>query len=56
VWVYLPILSVFDFTTFEVRLNELLEAKRKLASDMLNGTGTVLPSDWNLQDIIPGGQ
>lgn len=55
VWVYLPILSASDFTTFEVRLNELLEAKRKLASDMLNGTGTVLPSDWNLQDIIPGG-
>jgi hypothetical protein len=55
VWVYLPISSATDFTTFEVRLNELLDTKRKLASDMLNGSGTVLPSDWNLQDIIPGG-
>jgi HJR/Mrr/RecB family endonuclease len=55
VWVYLPILSASDFTTFEVRLNELLETKRKLASDMLNGSGTVLPRDWNLQDIVPDG-
>jgi HJR/Mrr/RecB family endonuclease len=53
VWVYLPIVSAEDFKTFEVRLNELLEAKRKLADDMLNGAGSVMPSDWNLQDIIP---
>ncbi|WP_421376456.1 SNF2-related protein [Paraburkholderia sp. DD10] len=55
VWVHLPIVSADDFKTFEVRLNELLEAKRKLASDMLNGSGSVMPSDWNLQDITPGG-
>jgi hypothetical protein len=55
VWVYLPILEATDFTTFEVKLNELLEGKRKLASDMLNGTGTVAQSDWNIQDIIPDG-
>ncbi|WP_321910232.1 SNF2-related protein [Paraburkholderia sp. J11-2] len=55
VFVYLPIVSAADFKTFEERLNELLDAKRKLASDMLNGSGTVMPSDWNIQDIIPEG-
>ncbi|KXU87123.1 hypothetical protein CR51_35910 [Caballeronia megalochromosomata] len=55
VWVYLPILSAQDFTTFDVRLNKLLDEKRELAGDMLNGAGTVLPSDWNLQDIVPRG-
>ncbi|WP_308142724.1 SNF2-related protein [Burkholderia pseudomallei] len=53
--VYLPIVSAEDFKTFEVRLHELLGSKRKLASDMLNGSGTVTPSDWDLQDIIPDG-
>lgn len=53
--VYLPIVSADDFKTFEERLDELLEAKRKLAKDMLNGAGSVMPSDWNLQDIIPDG-
>ncbi|PRZ55821.1 SNF2 family DNA or RNA helicase [Paraburkholderia fungorum] len=53
--VYLPIVSAEDFKTFEVRLDELLEEKRKLAGDMLNGTGTVMPTDWNIQDIVPDG-
>jgi SNF2 family DNA or RNA helicase/Holliday junction resolvase len=56
VCVYLPIVKADDFKTFEVRLNELLEAKRKLAGDMLNGSGTVMPTDWNLQDIVPNGE
>ncbi|SAK95619.1 helicase SNF2 [Caballeronia glebae] len=55
VCVYLPIVRAEDFKTFEVRLDELLKEKRKLAGDMLNGTGTVMPTDWNIQDIVPDG-
>jgi hypothetical protein len=55
VWVYLPVVYADDFKTFEVRLDELLEAKRKLAKDMLNGSGTIMPGDWNIQDIVPDG-
>jgi Holliday junction resolvase len=56
VWVYLPVVSAADFKTFDVRLDELLEVKRKLAQDMLNGSGTVMPGDWNIQDIVPNGE
>ncbi|SKC69640.1 SNF2-related protein [Paraburkholderia hospita] len=55
VWVHLPIICADDFTTFEVRLNELLEFKRELANDMLNGSDPVMPGDWNLRDIVPSG-
>jgi Holliday junction resolvase len=53
--VYLPVVYADDFKTFDVRLDELLEAKRKLAKDMLNGSGTIMPGDWNIQDIVPDG-
>jgi Holliday junction resolvase len=41
VFVYYPTVCAEDFTTFDVRLDELLEKKRGLAGDMLNGTGDV---------------
>jgi len=55
VYVYCPIAYADDFDTFDVKLDELLELKRKLATDMLNGSGTVMPSDWSLPDIVPPG-
>jgi hypothetical protein len=55
VYVYVPIVYAEDFKTFDERLDELLEAKRKLAVNMLNGAGNVQPGDWSIQDIVPGG-
>jgi HJR/Mrr/RecB family endonuclease len=55
VYVYIPITHATDFTTFDERLDQLLKAKRGLATNMLNGTGSVAPGDWNIQDIVPNG-
>ncbi|MDR3089162.1 MAG: restriction endonuclease [Desulfobulbaceae bacterium] len=48
VHVYYPTVCADDFTTFDVRLNELLEKKRDLAADMLNGAGDI---DWGAADL-----
>ena len=53
VHVYYPVIHADDFTTFEMKLHELLNPKRELASDMLNGTGEISPSDFDLADVIP---
>lgn len=55
VFVYYPVVSAEDFMTFDVKLDLLLEHKRKLAGNMLNGAGDVLPGDFNLPDVVPGG-
>lgn len=55
VYVYHPVVCSEDFTTFDVKLDMLLTSKRKLAGDMLNGAGDVLPGDFNLLDVVPGG-
>jgi hypothetical protein len=54
VFVYCPIVYADDFKTFDVKLDELLTAKRSLAGDMLNGAGDVKPGDFAVEDIIPG--
>lgn len=54
VYVYYPIVQAEDFTTFDVKLDQLLAYKRGLAEDMLNGAGDVNPSDFNLLDVVPG--
>jgi superfamily II DNA or RNA helicase len=51
--VYCPVVYAQDFTTFDVKLDELLSAKRELASDMLNGAGEVNPGDFAIEDVIP---
>ena len=51
--VYCPVVYADDFTTFEVKLDQLLSAKRALAGDMLNGTGEVSPGDFAIEDVIP---
>ena len=50
--VYCPVVYADDFTTFDVKLDQLLSAKRALAGDMLNGTGEVTPGDFAIEDVI----
>lgn len=54
VYVYYPVVHAHDFTTFDIKLDELLEYKRKLAEDMLNGSGDIAPGDFNIVDVVPG--
>jgi hypothetical protein len=53
VHVYYPIVHADDFTTFDVKLDALLESKRALASDMLNGSGDIKPGDFDIADVVP---
>jgi superfamily II DNA or RNA helicase len=45
--VYYPVVVAEDFVTFDEKLDQLLEVKRKLSQDMLNGCGAVEPSDFS---------
>ncbi len=52
VFVYYPVVTAPDFVTFDKKLDQLLELKRKLSQDMLNGCGDVGSSDFSdLQDV-----
>ena len=42
-----------DFTTFDMKLHQLLSRKRELAQDMLNGAGEISPNEFDLADVIP---
>lgn len=53
VTVYCPLTEASDFKTFDVKLDELLELKRSLAGDMLEGAGAVSFADFDLRDIAP---
>ncbi|MEW6219852.1 MAG: SNF2-related protein [Thermodesulfobacteriota bacterium] len=46
VHVYYPTVHADDFETFEVKLDALLERKRALARDMLNGAAEIAISEW----------
>lgn len=46
VFVYYPTVYGDDFLSFEAKLDDLLRDKRKLASDMLNGTVEVKPQEF----------
>ena len=50
VYVYYLVVCAADFTTFDVKLDHLLERKRALSTDMLNGCGDLSPSDFT--DIV----
>jgi len=52
VYVYYPVVSAEDFTTFDVKLDQLLTYKRKLAEDMLNGSGDIGPGEFILADVV----
>lgn len=54
VHVYYPVVVGGDFMTFDEKLDLLLERKRTLSHDMLNGSGDISPADF--ADIeSPGG-
>lgn len=53
VFVYYPTVSAADFKTFDVKLDELLERKRALASDMLNGAGEIGLGDFDVDELRP---
>lgn len=55
VYVYYPVVTADDFSTFDVKLDQLLTKKRELASDMLNGSGDLAPSDFEISDVVPSG-
>lgn len=53
VYVYYPVVAADDFTTFDVKLDQLLERKRSLAGDMLNGTPDISLSEFKVEEIVP---
>jgi SNF2 family DNA or RNA helicase/Holliday junction resolvase len=53
VYVYYPVVRADDFSTFDVKLDQLLTRKRELAGDMLNGSGDIRPNDFDVADVVP---
>lgn len=56
VFVYYPVVVAKDFLTFDAKLDKLLEWKRGLSTDMLNGTGDLRPSDFSDLEAPDGTQ
>ncbi len=54
VYVYTPVMTA-DFTTFEQKLDALLQFKRELSKDMLNGCGDVDLGGFIIKGIAPRG-
>ncbi|OEZ29803.1 helicase SNF2 [Variovorax boronicumulans] len=55
VHVYYPVVVAPDFLTFDAKLDKLLEWKRGLSTDMLNGAGDVSPADFGDLEAPDGG-
>ena len=52
VYVYYPVVVAHDFTTFDAKLDQLLDWKRGLSADMLNGTGELSMTEFlDLQNV-----
>ncbi|MFN3630008.1 MAG: SNF2-related protein [Casimicrobiaceae bacterium] len=47
VYVYYPVVVAKDFLTFDAKLDQLLEWKRELSEDILNGADNIKPSDFS---------
>jgi hypothetical protein len=56
VHVYYPLVVADDFVTFDAKLDRLLEWKRDLSRDMLNGVGDVAMSDFTDLEAPDGGR
>jgi SNF2 family DNA or RNA helicase len=52
VFVYCPTVTSERFITFEAKLDTLLEAKRRLAGDMLNGADDIALREW--ENVVLG--
>lgn len=46
-------LAADDFTTFDVKLDELLKRRRAMASDMLDGTGEIGSREFDIEERQP---
>ena len=55
VYVYYPVVVAHDFLTFDAKLDILLNKKRALSTDMLNGAGDVSPTDFGDLEAPDGG-
>jgi len=55
VFVYCPVIVAEDFVTFDAKLHRLLEWKRGLSSDMLNGVGDLSGNDFGDLENVGGG-
>jgi len=55
VFVYYPVVVASDFTTFDAKLDKLLDWKRGLSTNMLNGTGDISPSEFGDLEAPGGG-
>ncbi len=55
VHVYYPVVVAHDFLTFDAKLDKLLDWKRTLSTDMLNGVGDVSPADFGDLEAPDGG-
>lgn len=55
VFVYYPVVVAEDFLTFDAKLDALLDRKRGLSTDMLNGTSDLRPSDFGDLGAPDGG-
>lgn len=55
VHVYYPVVVAHDFLTFDAKLDLLLNWKRGLSTDMLNGAGDVSPADFGDLESPGGG-
>jgi SNF2 family DNA or RNA helicase len=53
VYVYYPVITSKDFTTFDEKLDRLLEHKRSLAGDVLNGCPDVTIADFAINEVVP---
>lgn len=53
VYVYYPVVCGDDFVTFDQRLDQLLEAKRSLAGDVLNGSADISFADFPIDQVVP---
>lgn len=52
VYVYYPVITADDFVTFDAKLHTLLDWKRNLSKDMLNGSGDIKVSEFvDLQSV-----
>jgi hypothetical protein len=55
VFVYYPVVIAPDFLTFDQKLDSLLDWKRGLSTDMLNGAGDISPADFGDLQAPDGG-
>ncbi|WP_353627699.1 SNF2-related protein [Ralstonia pseudosolanacearum] len=55
VYVYYPVVVAHDFLTFDAKLDKLLDKKRALSTDMLNGAGDVSAADFGDLEAPDGG-